>query len=447
MALFRDSTGRPGPATWEVGTYDKGKEKHPVAGVSWYEAVAYAAFAGRSLPTAYHWSCAAETSAVHLIVPGSNFRGKGTQAVGSSGTLSGSGTVDMAGNVKEWCLNEGAGGTRLILGGGFSDPPYQFSNVDTRSPWERGPDYGFRCVKLASPPSEAAAAKLVQLSRDYTKEKPVSDAVFAVFEQAFAYDREPLNARIDAREVASDWTHETVSFDAAYAGERVPAHLFLPKNAVPPFQVVIYYPGAYAYWQKKFDTSASFDDIVDFIPLGGRALLIPIYRGQYDRPDGIQPANPGKLPAKWRDRAVAQVKDFGRSLDYLETRGDIDATRMAYLGFSAGGAMAPLMLGLESRLKTAILWSGGLWVHKRLPEVDAFNFLPRVRIPILMLSDRYDSEFPVEISQLSLFNLLGTPEKDKKRIVYDTGHGNLPHKELIRETFNWLDKYLGPVKR
>jgi len=60
IALFRDSTGRPGPATWEVGAFPKGQEKHPVAGVSWFEAAAYAEFAGKSLPTAYHWTLAAQ---------------------------------------------------------------------------------------------------------------------------------------------------------------------------------------------------------------------------------------------------------------------------------------------------------------------------------------------------------------------------------------------------
>src|SRR5665647_633286 len=34
VALFRDATGRPGPATWELGNLPKGSDKHPVAGVS-----------------------------------------------------------------------------------------------------------------------------------------------------------------------------------------------------------------------------------------------------------------------------------------------------------------------------------------------------------------------------------------------------------------------------
>jgi formylglycine-generating enzyme required for sulfatase activity len=88
VGLFRDATGRPGPAAWEVGDYPKGHEKYPVAGVSWYEAAAYADFAGKSLPTAYHWTRASQARGfTPVIVLGSNFRREATQPVGSEGTF------------------------------------------------------------------------------------------------------------------------------------------------------------------------------------------------------------------------------------------------------------------------------------------------------------------------------------------------------------------------
>ena len=104
LGSFYDSTGHPGPAVWEGGDFPKGRENHPVAGVSWYEAAAYAEFAGKHLPTMYHWMYASQAnSAAPLILPGSNFTGSGTRSVGADGALSGFGTTDMAGNVKEWC--------------------------------------------------------------------------------------------------------------------------------------------------------------------------------------------------------------------------------------------------------------------------------------------------------------------------------------------------------
>jgi formylglycine-generating enzyme required for sulfatase activity len=50
-ALFLDRTGRPGPSTWELGSFPEGQAEFPVSGLSWYEAAAYAAFVGKSLPT------------------------------------------------------------------------------------------------------------------------------------------------------------------------------------------------------------------------------------------------------------------------------------------------------------------------------------------------------------------------------------------------------------
>src|SRR5690348_8145099 len=50
MPRFHDKTGRPGPLNWELGEYPTGEPEYPVTGISWYEAAAYAEFAGKSLP-------------------------------------------------------------------------------------------------------------------------------------------------------------------------------------------------------------------------------------------------------------------------------------------------------------------------------------------------------------------------------------------------------------
>jgi len=186
----------------------------------------------------------------------------------------------------------------------------------------------------------------------------------------------------------------------------------------------------------------------DFLLKSGRAVLFPIYKGTFERQDDLKPGGPGgNPPASWRDHMIAWSKDLSRSLDYLQTREDIDRTKMAYLGFSWGGGIAPVLLAVEGRFKAAILSSGGFWFGRPLPEADGINFVTRVKIPVLLLNPRYDDLFPVESSQLPLFRLLGTPERGKKHVIYESGHGNLPHREEVRETLDWLDKYLGPVKR
>ena len=151
MREFLDATGRSGPATWEAGDYFGGQGDHPVGGVSWYEAAAYAEFAGKSLPTIYQWNNAAITIQALVssyILPFSNFSGRGSSRTGSHHGMSRSGTYDMAGNAKEWCWNEADRGKRYHPGrrvGGTG--PMPFTKADARSPFQRHASFGFRCVK------------------------------------------------------------------------------------------------------------------------------------------------------------------------------------------------------------------------------------------------------------------------------------------------------------
>ena len=143
---------------------------------------------------------------------------------------------------------------------------------------------------------------------------------------------------------------------------------------------------------------------------------------------------------------IKQVQDFQRVVDYLISRDDIEKDKLCYFGFSMGGYMGPLILGIEDRLKTGVLYVAGLSQHKFLPEVDPLNFAPRVKMPVLMLNGRYDDVVPLEASQRPLYELLGTAPEHKKWLVYENGH-SVPREDLIRETLGWLDKYLGPVQK
>ena len=78
-------------------------------------------------------------------------------------------------------------------------------------------------------------------------------------------------------------------------------------------------------------------------------------------------------------------------------------------------------------------------------EPSYHSIEPRVKAPVLMLNGRFDFIFPTASSQEPMFRLLGTPKEQKRRVVYDTGH-DIPRTEMIKESLNWLDRYLGPVK-
>jgi len=55
VARFTDRKGRPGPRDWEDGNFAPGQADHPVVGITWYEAGAYARWVGKRLPSAAEW--------------------------------------------------------------------------------------------------------------------------------------------------------------------------------------------------------------------------------------------------------------------------------------------------------------------------------------------------------------------------------------------------------
>ena len=175
---FVDATGHPGPRFWNNGEFTSGMEDHPVIGVSWYEANAYARWVGKRLPTDAEW---VKTACWPMPVQ----RGIPTQrrfpwgdaweperanvwASGVHGTCSvtdfeeGSsvaGVYGLVGNVWEWTADpfglwHGSGGYqggenyRSLRGGAFdtyfeSQSNCQFQSGET--PLGRKRNIGFRC--------------------------------------------------------------------------------------------------------------------------------------------------------------------------------------------------------------------------------------------------------------------------------------------------------------
>jgi len=195
------------------------------------------------LPTVVHWGRAATIRNSALIVPLSNFAGQGTRPVGSSDDPSGFGTYDMAGNVREWCWNA-SGDERFILGGGWNDHPFLFTDAFAQAPFDRSVANGIRLVKYLGDERGVVAARepLRRTTRDFIAERPASDEVYAAYLQMFQYDRTPLDAKVLESVDQGEWTRELVRMNAAYAGDTLLAYLFLPKRGQKPWPTVLYFP-------------------------------------------------------------------------------------------------------------------------------------------------------------------------------------------------------------
>jgi formylglycine-generating enzyme required for sulfatase activity/dienelactone hydrolase len=451
IARFVDTTGRAGPARWELGDYPRGQDEFPVTGINWYEAMAYARFRDKTLPTVFHWTRAAlprneiSSSLASSILPLSNFGGTGASAVGSRESIGPYGTYDMFGNAREWLGNTDAAGGGWLTGGGWEDPEYSYVAAVPAKLIERSPLAGLRLIRSAGGEARLREPIDLQRPRRALTASPVSDDVFATFSERFSYRRGELEAT-DPITLATteDWIKQRVTIDAGYSGERLDVIIFIPRQSRPPFQPIVFFSGIQdvVLPQSIEAMEPGFAAMpLDHVVRSGRAFVYPMYQGTFTR--FRMPWNRADVMRNEREW-VERRWDLGRAIDYLETRPDIDTARLAYLGVSFGASVAIPIMAVEPRIRTALFLSGGMPFEEQTPTafLDPLNYAPRITIPVLMFNGRFDYIIPLEAQQ-QLFDALGTPAADKRYALFDYGHGSPPRADLLRETLGWLDSYLG----
>jgi dienelactone hydrolase len=274
---------------------------------------------------------------------------------------------------------------------------------------------------------------------------PVSDEQFEVFKAYYDYDKTELFEKtIYRKETEEAWILEKVEFNTAYDNERMAAYLFLPTNAQPPYQSVIYGPGSNVLWQDNSDNIDDFFEykaFLEFFVKNGRAVIFPIIDESFERKVD-SPSLYHMGTHQYTSYVTKVVKDYRRCLDYLETRADFDMDKVTFYGMSMGPIFGTYLTAVDQRINTNIFYAGGL-SQKNRPEADMALFLPRIKIPTLMINGRFDSIFGLD-HILSMYNLLGTPKEEKKLVLFDSDH-LAPQEDLIRETLAWLDQQFGQV--
>jgi formylglycine-generating enzyme required for sulfatase activity len=171
-AKFLKATGYPAPPYWQGGRYPAGKGNYPVIYVSRQDAMAYAKWTGKRLPTESEWEKAARGTDGRVFPWGNKFDpfraataesdlqyiedalcniNTANRVERAEGDLSPYGVHDMAGNVREWTATtvRGARHMAIIKGGSWVD-----LSINARAAYREAVSgeakshiIGFRCVK------------------------------------------------------------------------------------------------------------------------------------------------------------------------------------------------------------------------------------------------------------------------------------------------------------
>jgi eukaryotic-like serine/threonine-protein kinase len=451
---FKDRTGLPGPRNWSSQDFPEGKAEHPVTDITWYEAAAYAAFRGKQLPTIFQWEKAARVgmgSPVMILPWGflgetvdhrANFKGQGSMPVTSlEFGMSPYGCYHMAGNVSEWCLNESSVGF-ITSGGSWADPPYLFGGYGSFPGFYSSDKLGFRCA-LNSPEAKSdQGAGPIKAEVTAPVYVPASEAKVREWLNYYRYEQTPLKPQIIEAKETAEWRREKITYAGA-EGERAIAYLYLPKNFPRPLQVIHFMPpGSVGGRTESLPQSVEIH-MAPFIK-SGRAVLAVVIKGYLGRDWPANYTEPDRGKVEYRDQVVNWITDLRRALDYLQTRGDIDMSRLAYHGASAD-RIKLILPAVETRYHTVVLW--GANVEKSdaeiIPEANPINFAPHIRGPKLMIHGLYDEANPLKFDAEPLYKLLREP---KHLEIYKGGH-RPPLEILVPMMNSWLDEKLGPVKR
>ena len=444
---FTDRYGKSGPANWSYGKYPSGLDNHPVTGISWFEARAFANYSKLSLPNLYQWLYSSGVSSFVVntdVVNNSNFNSTQTREIsnenGSFNYLN-----NIAGNVKEWVSNSnGLNNEKFsLLGGSYLEYSYTFNNYYSISPLDRSIGNGMRLAKTLSNELSHLDEKIIpEYKRDVTKITDISDEVFGVYRSQFEYKDIPLNSKtINIENFDDGYNAQKFEIKTTYqSDENLFGYIVYSNKIKDKYDPIIVYPSAGAivsdndYLMPK-ELLSGYKYLID----EGYAIIHPIYHNTYSRNKTYNTFTPDESE-NYKNTIIKIGQDYKRSLDYIESRNDFNFENLSYYGYSWGSTTSNYLLAIDNRIKSAFICAGGLMAQKSKKEIEAHYYIRRIKTPIFHIVGKLDGIFGPETYK-PWKKLIGTPKKDLRTIEYDEyGHG-IPKDTIIKYHSNWIKKY------
>lgn len=264
----------------------------------------------------------------------------------------------------------------------------------------------------------------------------------------YGYDRAvPLKDSVRVIIDTTDFKVLSVSYNSIH-NKKVTGLLSIPKNTTTPLPVIILIHGLGDH--KTVDYVAFGNDL--FLKNGFAVLRIDI-SGHGDRKGDVFKFDLTGTYKYWTRNVISQtVFDLRRTVDFIESRKELDPQRIGYYGISLGGIIGTVFCGVDDRIKVPVIALAGgqmnlLYEEQALSEeakdfvsiIEPLNFVKQISPrPFLMLNAKNDEIVPPMMSKL-LFN----KAKDPKEIIwYDAKHRDVPLDKVYQDGLNWFKTYL-----
>ncbi len=236
---------------------------------------------------------------------------------------------------------------------------------------------------------------------------PKPAAPFKVDHQA------PLKAEAKVVGTEKNFTKYRIEFNGI-EGDRVPGHLYLPKEICGRVPAVLVQHGVGDKKHAKY--------IVECCRMLTARGIIAL---AIDAPERGERKRPGKDgPVMWNLPAVRRwfqqhCGDYSRALDYLATRSDVDARRLGYVGFSWGAITGVTFAAHDNRVRAMTSVVGGSVLSLLGKKLDPVANVGRIAPRPLMFLNATKDQIVLRPFATALHKAAG---KDAIVKWYDTDH-------------------------
>ena len=275
--------------------------------------------------------------------------------------------------------------------------------------------------------------------------QPVSEETCRAYLEFFQYDNDvPLEGHVAYSLPQGDhWRREKIVYRSGF-GTLVPGFLGLPADStLAPFPCVLATHGAGDGISQGKNKQYIYQWMEALCQEGYAVLAIDArYHGERYHESGYRSVRDitGR-PNTRRETFIGTVVDWRRGIDYLESRPDIDATRIGLIGSSMGTMYGSILTAVDKRIRAAVFVVGGMFhdsqAQRSSPPADQANYIGRIAPrPVMLINGLQDAGWATTGAR-SWFAIAGQP---KQQHWFDEGHdlsGKLHHyRQLMIDFFN-----------